>query len=126
MIEDGASCNGEPSECSTGCGDGALDLSTEECDDNNLSSGDGCSAQCQIEAGYDCTVEPLMQSQCFQIGGCGDGIVETVRHAMTATRPLAMGARTARFQKMPFASRLWSVRPVAAVTTPMGTPTERG
>ena len=33
------------------CGDGIIDLSTaEECDDGNVADGDGCSAQCEIEA----------------------------------------------------------------------------
>ena len=32
------------------CGDGVVD-SDEECDDGNLSSGDGCSDICQVESG---------------------------------------------------------------------------
>ena len=32
------------------CGDGALDPG-EECDDGNTTSGDGCDASCQLEAG---------------------------------------------------------------------------
>ena len=36
------------SDCTTECGDGALDLG-ETCDDGNLVSGDGCDANCQSE-----------------------------------------------------------------------------
>ena len=35
------------------CGDGAID-GTEECDDGDADSGDGCSASCTVEPGYDC------------------------------------------------------------------------
>jgi len=35
------------------CGDGAIDVG-EECDDNNMSPGDGCSDFCTIEEGYFC------------------------------------------------------------------------
>jgi cysteine-rich repeat protein len=31
------------------CGDGVVDVATETCDDGNTTSGDGCSATCQIE-----------------------------------------------------------------------------
>jgi cysteine-rich repeat protein len=34
----------------TSCGNGTLDGGTEQCDDGNAVSGDGCSATCQIEA----------------------------------------------------------------------------
>ena len=42
------------------CGDGYIQVS-EACDDNNFSNNDGCSAACEIEAGYSCTGQP---SQC--------------------------------------------------------------
>ena len=35
------------------CGDG-LRLGVEECDDGNNASGDGCSSECKVEAGYRC------------------------------------------------------------------------
>jgi cysteine-rich repeat protein len=35
------------------CGDGWLNGS-EECDDSNATSGDGCSATCQLEDGWYC------------------------------------------------------------------------
>ncbi len=52
------------------CGNGVLD-GTEPCDDGNTDSGDGCSAACKVEQGWDCTqAEP---SKCAPI--CGDGLV---------------------------------------------------
>jgi cysteine-rich repeat protein len=39
------------------CGDGAI-ASGEECDDNNLDSGDGCSEFCTVESGWSCVGEP--------------------------------------------------------------------
>ena len=39
------------------CGDGLISES-EQCDDSNLASGDGCSAICGIEPGYACHGEP--------------------------------------------------------------------
>jgi cysteine-rich repeat protein len=37
------------------CGDGALDIG-EMCDDGNSSNGDGCSASCQVEDGFACSI----------------------------------------------------------------------
>lgn len=51
------------------CGDGVLDF-TETCDDGDTSSGDGCSATCFLELGWECTGSP---SLCSII--CGDGIL---------------------------------------------------
>jgi cysteine-rich repeat protein len=51
------------------CGDGSV-AGGEPCDDGNTRSGDGCSASCQIEAGYTCTGSP---SLCTSV--CGDGKV---------------------------------------------------
>ncbi len=39
--------------CETRCGDGNIDPN-EQCDDSNLFDGDGCSAACTIETGFDC------------------------------------------------------------------------
>ena len=41
------------SGCASPCGDG-LKLLDEECDDGNATSGDGCSADCMLEPGWDC------------------------------------------------------------------------
>jgi cysteine-rich repeat protein len=53
------------------CGDGIVNAG-ESCDDGNASNGDGCSATCTVEAGYNCTGSP---SNCTPSGVCGDGIV---------------------------------------------------
>jgi cysteine-rich repeat protein len=43
------------------CGDGVVQGScTEECDDGNLDSGDGCSSTCTIEIGLACPDTPLV------------------------------------------------------------------
>ncbi|MEO0460186.1 MAG: DUF4215 domain-containing protein [Myxococcota bacterium] len=53
------------------CGDGEISpLAGEDCDDSNGSGGDGCSASCVTESGYDCTGEP---SSCVEV--CGNGVV---------------------------------------------------
>ncbi|MEZ4433390.1 MAG: hypothetical protein R3F65_13365 [bacterium] len=39
------------------CGDGIRDAG-EGCDDGGFVDGDGCSARCQIEAGFDCIQAP--------------------------------------------------------------------
>src|SRR5262249_30295002 len=54
-LEVGFTCTGQPSVCTAICGDGLV-RGTEECDDGNTVSGDGCSATCKKEF-------------------CGDGIV---------------------------------------------------
>lgn len=54
------------------CGDGALD-SADGCDDGNSNDGDGCSAECQVEAGWTCSGSP---SVCAPPPGCGDGVVD--------------------------------------------------
>ena len=51
------------------CGDGVL-VAAEDCDDGDLDSGDGCSAACEPEAGFDCDGEP---SVCAST--CADGVV---------------------------------------------------
>lgn len=59
------------------CGDSLL-YTGETCDDGNANAGDGCSATCTIEAGYDCTLPvpgiPPMPSMCTSIVDTdGDG-----------------------------------------------------
>jgi cysteine-rich repeat protein len=39
------------------CGDGLI-VGNEACDDDNVTSGDGCSDTCEIEVGYSCLGEP--------------------------------------------------------------------
>lgn len=50
------------------CGDGILGAG-EDCDDANTDADDGCSATCEVEAGYSCDGEP---SVCTTT--CGDGV----------------------------------------------------
>ncbi|OQR83299.1 hypothetical protein ACHHYP_14866 [Achlya hypogyna] len=59
-------------QCNRMCGNGFL-TADEQCDDGNTDSGDGCSANCQVEAGFVCTGSPL--SQCH-LGSCGDGVIQ--------------------------------------------------
>ncbi|NBC44799.1 DUF4215 domain-containing protein [Corallococcus exiguus] len=52
------------------CGDGKKEGS-EGCDDGNTTSGDGCSASCQVEPGWNCGAGGL---RCHA-ASCGDGII---------------------------------------------------
>lgn len=60
QVEDGYECSGEPSICEVEengghCGNGNHQPSNDEqCDDGNNVNGDGCSATCSIEDGYEC------------------------------------------------------------------------
>jgi len=49
------------------CGNGTID-GDDVCDDGNTKAGDGCSATCQVEAGWNCDMQG-----CTEI--CGDGLV---------------------------------------------------
>jgi fibro-slime domain-containing protein len=51
------------------CGDGIIERS-EQCDDGNTTSGDGCSRICQIEANWNC---PTEGQPCEYLGVCGNG-----------------------------------------------------
>lgn len=51
-----------------GCGDGLI-TGKESCDDKNAVSGDGCSAACAVESGYQCSGQP---ARCWS--HCGDGV----------------------------------------------------
>ena len=52
----------------TRCGDGVVDPQ-ETCDDGNTNDNDGCSATCQNQAGWDCSVPGQL---CTEI--CDDGL----------------------------------------------------
>ena len=65
------------------CGNGILDPG-EQCDDGNTNNGDGCSATCQIETGWQCPAPGQVCMPCGTnacdagpAGHCGDGIVQT-------------------------------------------------
>ncbi len=66
-FDDGDDSNGS---CNAECGDGVVHPE-ESCDDQNLSSGDGCSDLCLEEFGYTCTGEP---SVCTP--NCGNGTID--------------------------------------------------
>ncbi|HEU4583937.1 MAG TPA: DUF4215 domain-containing protein, partial [Polyangiaceae bacterium] len=85
-----STCNAEPGYTCTGggntpvagpcqpvaverCGDNAL-AATEFCDDGANADGDGCSATCTIEPGWDCPGG----KDCVRVGSCGDGLVNVV------------------------------------------------
>ena len=55
------------------CGDGVLYLATEDCDDGNNASGDGCSPTCTIEDGFGCHTIPDEITRC-ELQVCGDGV----------------------------------------------------
>lgn len=67
-----ATCDGD---CTfPACGDGyANPLVSEQCDDGNTADGDGCSALCQAEDGWDCHYDETAGTiVCESI--CGDGL----------------------------------------------------
>ena len=60
------------------CGDGFLNMTMEDCDDNNTIPGDGCSMNCAIEFGYTCNYgfdSTLMLNRSMCMPNCSDGIV---------------------------------------------------
>jgi len=66
--------NGDGTVCASACGDGAVVMGVEACDDGNTLSGDGCSGACEVEPGWTCGGMP---SVC-EPGQCGDGIIAGV------------------------------------------------
>jgi cysteine-rich repeat protein len=56
------------------CGDGKVDIDHREgCDDGNLTSGDGCSVNCQVEPNWNC---PVACAPCTITVVCGNGVVQ--------------------------------------------------
>ncbi|MDP9001329.1 MAG: DUF4215 domain-containing protein [Myxococcota bacterium] len=81
MIEPGYACpnhNGVGGPCvkinAEVCGNGVV-AGTEQCDDGNTVSGDGCSSTCMLEAGWTC---PVAGQTCKHIKFCGNGILDLV------------------------------------------------
>lgn len=58
--------------CDAICGNG-LRAASEGCDDGNSITGDGCSASCELEAGWTCIVGIGQTSVCRPL--CGDGLI---------------------------------------------------
>jgi fibro-slime domain-containing protein len=72
LVEDTAPAEDTSAETAPpACGDGRVDPG-ETCDDGNAKAGDGCSATCAIEEGWNC---PNPGSPCFKLdmAKCGDG-----------------------------------------------------
>jgi fibro-slime domain-containing protein len=70
-------CDGSGEPCGAdapdpACGDGAINVDGEECDDANGESGDGCTANCTLEADYAC---PTPGMPCMTTVECGDSKV---------------------------------------------------
>jgi len=59
--------------CEVSCGDGIV-VRGEGCDDLNTNDGDGCDAECQVEAGWACFETGGRESTCAET--CGDGFVD--------------------------------------------------
>ncbi|XP_065844295.1 uncharacterized protein [Oscarella lobularis] len=55
------------------CGDGIVQVDSEECDDGRNDDGDGCSAACLLEDGFGCRVPVENRTICFN-QTCGDGL----------------------------------------------------
>ncbi|MBF0492396.1 MAG: DUF4215 domain-containing protein [Deltaproteobacteria bacterium] len=74
-VESGYTCSGSPSKCTlipppaSVCPNGIVETG-ESCDDGNSKNGDGCSSNCTVEPGYNCSGNP---SVCIKPNVCGDG-----------------------------------------------------
>lgn len=78
-VEFGYVCTGGtktcPDKCYDKCGDGYVVLRPDSkyCDDGDKFGGDGCSATCQVETGFQCSGgSPTGPDVCTEI--CGDGL----------------------------------------------------
>jgi len=85
-----ASIGGSPNAYATAfqCPNGLLEPG-EQCDDNNSSSGDGCSSICQVELGWECTNVPFQTSACRLIPTIGGEMIP-----VDTTALLVAGAQT--------------------------------
>ncbi|HMI90254.1 MAG TPA: DUF4215 domain-containing protein, partial [Polyangiales bacterium] len=70
-MEAGFNCSPGGGACAL-CGDGAIGVGLETCDDGNVSSGDGCNRLCQLETTVP-WVCPVAGDACEL---CGNGVVE--------------------------------------------------
>lgn len=59
------------------CGNGLIE-GLEVCDDDNTTAGDGCSASCNLEPGFECAGEPSRCAEPSEEIECGDGRVEGI------------------------------------------------
>jgi len=70
-------CDGEPSICQPVCGD-SVRIPPEQCDDGNISDGDGCSSICESEfAAAPAESSAASDSSAFsEISLCGNGLTD--------------------------------------------------
>ena len=69
QLEAGWICDAK--ECRRTCNDHHVDAG-EECDDGGFEAGDGCDANCRVEPGWSCGIDPKTEvTACVPI--CGDG-----------------------------------------------------
>jgi fibro-slime domain-containing protein len=85
------------------CGNGAVD-SNEECDDGNVTVGDGCDSYCRIESGFKCIVVPVIyrdfkeEHYDFEPGGpqritgCDDASMNMISGTLDADGKPTLGA----------------------------------
>ncbi len=69
-VEDADSCEWKAPPPEPACGDGRINQSGETCDDGNGKSGDGCTANCIVEADFVCSTPG---QPCVSSVVCGDG-----------------------------------------------------
>ncbi|HLY38412.1 MAG TPA: DUF4215 domain-containing protein [Candidatus Binatia bacterium] len=69
-VEAGWQYTGQPSTCTTVCGDGII-AGSEQCDDGNTTNGAGCSATCQFQClGQACVLDSDCRSTHCTSGTC--------------------------------------------------------
>jgi cysteine-rich repeat protein len=116
--DDGA-LNGTPNHCTSscklpGCGDGVVDQG-EECDDGNETSCDGCSADCEIEVGWQCG-DGITNAACGEeCDPPGPGSPDDCNYLCKLGPAAALGTRTFTFGGALYSSPLGN-------NTPLGTP----
>ena len=111
-VAEGTACDEGKGACQQGmckplakCGDGAVDQATEQCDDGNTTPGDGCDANCQIEAGVGCVklgkdVRTLLQGpEDYQLGYCDSKYCEDKPAVIPAGWHIATDAEAAFLTK---------------------------
>ncbi len=72
------------------CGNGVVNAG-EECDDGNIASGDGCSAQCQLQPEYEQDFEGLAVGGSGALSGDGWLVYGNVYHGTTGIRLYGYG-----------------------------------
>ena len=76
--------------CESVCGDSDVLVPVETCDDGNVLPGDGCSATCQVEAGFECGVLlPFQGTAVEDYGNASDWVInnETTTTQILNTDP---------------------------------------